>query len=806
MEQTTEQNKVKLPVPEVSNAAGGFNLKDFVIRYAKYIPLIILGVVIAYFGAKLNLRYTTNMYQASGTMLVKEEKQGASDKKAIEELFTSQSGNDLYTEIELMKSRKLMKRVVTSLNLQYNYQTKGKVKTSLLYGGIPLHLTLVKNTDSSVGLSFEIKVINDNEFQISQVAGNYKFGQEIALQNKIVKVEKTVNYNTPSSIGQKFIISWQPLEAISAGLIGSVKISTLGDQTRILRVSIEGESPRQCADIVNQLMYEYIDDNREKNKEVSEFTKQFIDQRVQELSGDLEKIENNAKNFRQVNNSINLDAQSQIYLADLNAAQKDLTKERITQNVAESILDKFVKDDKVQGYAPASGGLLTDPNLENLFLQYNTIQFERKRVRETDDDNGFTYVEKTNDVKRLRLAIIEGLSKVVALSNGNANSLQSTISQNIGKLKDVPALQNELLNYGRNQKIVEELYLFLKKKGEEAGISSASTISNSSIIDYALVNGAPISPIPSKTYSLAIFLGLLIPAAIAYIIELFNDKIRYRDDIEKQTDTPIIAEVGHNEQEQTLVVTSKSRKVIAEQFRMIRTNLQYLVGNKEKYTVLVTSSFSGEGKSFISTNIAAALSLTGKRTVLLEFDLRKPKIIEGLGMTKSAGITNFVVGKAELKDIVRPIPNYENLWVVGCGAIPPNPAELLLENNINVLFEYLKANFDNIVIDSAPVGLVTDSMTLSKFSDATLYIVRHKYTMKKQIRLVDELYTTGKLPKLSIVINDVIGSTGGYYGYGGYGYGYGRTYGYGYGYFEVSKRNRSKELWSKIKGFLLFWK
>jgi tyrosine-protein kinase Etk/Wzc len=329
---------------------------------------------------------------------------------------------------------------------------------------------------------------------------------------------------------------------------------------------------------------------------------------------------------------------------------------------------------------------------------------------------------------------------------------------------------------------------------------------NFKIIDPALINNGPISPVRSKVYSLALFLGLLIPAALAYIIELFNDKIRYRDDIQKQTNTPIIAEVGHSDGTQTLVVTSKSRKVIAEQFRMIRTNIQYLVGTKSKFTVLITSSFSGEGKSFISTNVAAALALTGKKTVILEFDLRKPKIIEGLGMVKAAGISNFVVGKADIKDIIRPVPNYDNLFVVGCGAIPPNPAELLLEDNITELFNYLQSNFDAVIIDSAPVGLVTDSMTLSKFADTTLYIVRHKYTLKKQIKLVDELYTSEKLPKLSIVINDVIGSTGGYYGYGGYGYGYGRSYGYGYGYFEEVKRNRLKEIWNSIKSFLSFWK
>ena len=349
----------------------------------------------------------------------------------------------------------------------------------------------------------------------------------------------------------------------------------------------------------------------------------------------------------------------------------------------------------------------------------------------------------------------------------------------------------------------------MKKKSEENGISAASKVSNARVIDEALKNEKPVSPVPSKVYAIALFIGLLIPIALIYVVELFNDKIRYRTDIEKITKTPILAEVGHNDEGRTLVVTAKSRKVITEQFRMIRTNLQYLVGSAEKSTILVTSSFSGEGKSFISTNVAAAIALTGKRTVLLEFDLRKPKVLEGLNIQKSVGISNYVVGKSTITEILKPIDGYDNLYVIGCGAVPPNPAELLLDGKIDELFAYLKKNFDAIIIDSAPVGLVTDSMTLSKYADATLYIVRHKYTLKKQINFVNELYVNKKLPKLSIIINDVVGGTGGYYGYGGYGYGgygYGSGKAYGSGYFETPTRNRFKNIWAGIKDFLLFWK
>lgn len=223
--------------------------------------------------------------------------------------------------------------------------------------------------------------------------------------------------------------------------------------------------------------------------------------------------------------------------------------------------------------------------------------------------------------------------------------------------------------------------------------------------------------------------------------------------------------------------------MVAEQFRIIRSNLQYVLNKKEKATILVTSSFSGEGKSYVSTNMGAVLALAGKKTVILEFDIRKPKVLSGLGVPKGPGITNFLIGKAEnLNDIIRPVPEHENLFVLGCGPIPPNPSELLLDPRLDEMFDWLKQHFDIVLVDTAPVGMVSDAMTLSKYADCTLYLVRQGHTFKKQVALIDEFHKESRLPKLSIIINDVKLKPGyGYYGYGRYGYGYG----YGYGsYYE----------------------
>jgi capsular exopolysaccharide synthesis family protein len=281
-------------------------------------------------------------------------------------------------------------------------------------------------------------------------------------------------------------------------------------------------------------------------------------------------------------------------------------------------------------------------------------------------------------------------------------------------------------------------------------------------------------------------------------MEAVNDKITTRYDIEKITAAPVLGEVGHSYSENTLVVRKNYRGMVAEQFRIIRSNLQYVLNKIEKPVILVTSSFSGEGKSFISTNLGAVMALAGKKTIILEFDIRKPKILKGLGLTKGPGITNYLLGKIDKEHLPIAVTDYDNLYVLSCGPVPPNPAELLLDSKVDELFSYLKENFDVIFIDTAPVGMVSDALTLSKFANCTLYIVRQGRTYKKQIGLIDELYREEKLPRISIIINDVKVKPGyGYYGYGRYGYGY--AYGVK-SYYEEETKPRT--FFSKVFGWV----
>jgi capsular exopolysaccharide synthesis family protein len=344
------------------------------------------------------------------------------------------------------------------------------------------------------------------------------------------------------------------------------------------------------------------------------------------------------------------------------------------------------------------------------------------------------------------------------------NSFESQIQQ-------VPRKERAFLEISRQQAIKQELYLYLLKKREETAVSKAANIDNARIVDSAKANKQPFSPKRQMIYLSALLVGLLLPAGMVYGRSLLNNKVESKKDITAATAAPIVGEIGHSPYISNVVVLEDPRHPIAEQFRLLRTNLQYMTrAGSEARVILFTSSMSGEGKSFISLNLASMLSLGGKKVVLLEFDLRKPKLSKYLGLDNEEGLSSFLIGKrTDIYQLAKSVRGMENLHFIGSGVIPPNPAELISNEQTKSLFDQLKNRFDYIIIDAPPVGVVTDALLLAAHSDTNLYIVRQNYTLKAQLELLNDLYQEKKLPNCGIVINDIKRQKG--YGYG-YGYGY----------------------------------
>jgi capsular exopolysaccharide synthesis family protein len=541
----------------------------------------------------------------------------------------------------------------------------------------------------------------------------------------------------------------------------------------------------------------YKESNIEDKRQTRISTLDFIDERLDSIRHELGLVERDVTEFITKNKALQLEKQSELYLEKLNNESTELVQQELRLSIINWLI-RYLESNSWKAVPVQLG--TQEPSLEPLIGEYNQLQLERQNALYTMPATN-PYIQQNLDPKinKLRNDIQQALENVRESYTIARNSIQKQNQEIEGKLQSIPSKGRELAERQRQQKIKEELYLFLLQKREESAIASASTISDSKIVEPALSSYRPIRPNGRSTYMLAIMIGLALPAGLVMLKEYLNDRVNSRQDIERETDAPFIGEIGHSENAGALVVTQNSRRFISEQFRIIRTNLQFILNKIENPVILVTSSFSGEGKSFVSTNMGAVMALTGKRTVIVELDIRKPKIIANLELKRQAGVTNYIVGKVRLEDIIMPVPNIENLFVVPCGPVPPNPAEMLLDPKLKDLFQKLKDEFDIVIVDTAPVGLVSDAMVIGGQADCTLYILRQGYTYKKQLGLINEMYTQHKLPRLSLLLNDVKTGVGygSYYGYSGYGYGYG--YGYGAGYFDEDGKKRKNGVLRKIR-------
>jgi tyrosine-protein kinase Etk/Wzc len=398
------------------------------------------------------------------------------------------------------------------------------------------------------------------------------------------------------------------------------------------------------------------------------------------------------------------------------------------------------------------------------------------------------------EIVSLRKDMIKNLSttkKGIQITNEQLKNSTASFTNEINK---VPPKQRIIMDLTRQQTIEETLYTYLLQRKEETEITRTSNLSIATVIDPAKSDYLPYSPNIIIVFAVAIFFGLVFPIVRIYILELMNDKVSTREDITNLCSIPILGEISHNKSNENIVALD-SRSAIAEQFRALRTNLNFFINKNDEKVILLTSSMSGEGKSFVTINLASVLAVSGKKVLMMELDLRKPKISNYLGFDNSNGFSNYIISSdTDASSIIVPSNVNENLFIMSSGPIPPNPTELILDSRTDDLMVKLRKEFDYILVDAPPVGLVTDAQLMDRFCDMSIYIVRQNFTFKDQIKIADELYKNKKIKKLSIVVNDIVVKAG-------YGYSYGYGYGYGYGYYQQNdgKKNLFSRLISKVK-------
>ena len=548
----------------------------------------------------------------------------------------------------------------------------------------------------------------------------------------------------------------------------------------------------QCGqDFINQLLEMYNRNTNNDKNEIAQKTAEFIDERISIISKELGSTEADLETFKRDAGITDLTSEAQIALAG-NAEYEKKSVENRTQISLVNDLRKYLKGNEYE-VLPSNVGL-QDAALIGAIERYNEMLVERKRLLRTSTENNPAIVNLDTSIRAMKAnvqATLEGTLQGLMITKSNLDREASRYSRRIG---NAPGQERAYVSIARQQEIKAGLYLMLLQKREENAIALAATANNAKIIDEAIADDTPVSPKRSMIYLIALVLGVGIPVGIIYLIELTKFKIEGRADVEKLTSVPIIGDIPltdeKNDKNGSIAVFENKNNLMSETFRNIRTNLQFMLDNDQK-VILVTSTVSGEGKSFVSANLAISLSLLGKKVVIVGLDIRKPGLNKVFSLSnKEKGITQYLSNpETDLMELVQPSDINKNLFILPGGAVPPNPTELLARNGLDKAIEILKQNFDYVIMDTAPIGMVTDTLLVGRVADLSVYVCRADYTHKAEYTLINELAIEKKLSKLCTVINGVDlkkRKYGYYYGYGKYGkyYGYGKRYGYGYGYGE----------------------
>jgi len=755
---------------EKRETSGNLSARELLFKYIRFLPLVIFCVALAFLLAWLYLRYTQEQYSSVGNMLITTE-ESKGDK--VEELIAGKSKTtNLLNEIEVLKSRPLMNRVVRNLGLQIGYIKKGNVKNMNAYKRASFVFVPVQLTDSTLSFSVDIDFVNGSQFRVNKKPALYSFDQLFQTGNGVFKLVKD---GGPPEPGAEFTVSYHHEDVVAAGMIGDLNVQPKLANTGILLVEYHSTNPYLSSDVVNTLMQEYTIWKVEQGNTSMDLTIDFINNRLGIVQHDIDSLQRKLVTYQKNNNLV--DATLQITaLLDRAQAQDAAGQEQRMALGALDVLESSIASGGAGTLTPSALGV-KDAGLGESLSKLNEAQLQRKTLVDGNVPVDNPQIKQLDQsIEMLRKGALANVETLKSSYKKNLGLVTAEKSKSTGGALQMPAKITEQAEIERDLTSKLALAKVLGEKREEAAIKRASTISNTKIIEKAEPNIVPVKPNPRNVKLAALLFGLAIPGLFIVLKEAFNDRVNTRSDIERATNAPILGEIGHSKSDHTLVVSKTRRTLIAEQFRLLRSNLQYITGKREKVIIMVTSSFGGEGKSFISTNMAAVYGLTDRKTIVLEFDLRKPKVLSGLDMQKRQGISNYMIGDVDLDSLVIPVAGEENMYVLPCGPIPPNPAELLLGEKTELLFSQLKQKFDYIIIDTAPIGMVSDALTLAKYADCTIYVTRQGHTFKKQLNLINEMYENKKMPNLSIVLNDTKMPTGGGY-YGNYGYGYG--YGYG---------------------------
>ncbi|PZX55856.1 GumC family protein [Algoriphagus chordae] len=775
----------KLDLSQLDNEEKALEIRYVIAKYIRYWPWYLLFILLFLIGTFLFHRYTVDRYEVSGSMMIKTNT--SPEARILDRSNIFSTGLNLENDILRLKSKGLAHEALKKLHFDVEYYAKTNIKAIELYDRSPIRIEVDWDHFQITDVPIQLEILSENTFKLSpeessfmdfnsaMAAGDesiydrtYRFGEKIETS----KSKFIVHLVNPGRTNEALIFKLRSPGSLEDAYAKSVQVTLQNEYSSVLRLSTTTKVVEKGRDYINALMESYIDfDLSEKNK-IQENTLAFIEEQLGLLQDSLQQKERELQDFKVENKLLDVSAEFTSILGKMNSldemnAEIDYQLEYFEQ--IRAYMEQKSKDfsDVV---APSVIGV-PDPLLNGLIQTLVTLSQERRKLLATVNENHPEVLKIDVQMEKVQDALFENVVNLIENTKQKKTSIQRDIGVYDAEFSTLPESESEYSGIFREFKLRESLYTYLLEKRAEAGIAMASNVSDNAILDTAR-RGTLIFPKKQQNYGLAIILGLLLPFGFVVVRDIFDETIKDQRDLKKHFMIPQLGIVGYSQKDTNKVVLDFPKSAVAESFRSLRSAITYLASGKNTKKILVTSSVSGEGKTFTSLNLASAMALGSKKTVVVGGDLRRPKLASYFGESDRIGLSTYLIGKVDAKDIVLP-SSHENLWFVPSGIIPPNPAELLQTPKLTEFIEYLESQFDVVIFDTPPMGLVSETIDLMRLFDINLYVVRQNYTVKDHLVMINDLFNNKQVKNVYGVFNGIVNSG---YHYEGYNYGYGNTY------------------------------
>lgn len=808
MEQSTQQQQ-QLLLPEEE----GIDIKKYIFLILSHWWWFAISIFVALTVAYLINRYSQDVYSADCSVIVGEPgTQVGSIESVLDELSRVRNRRVKATvenEITILKSYKLARMALEQLDFNVTYVAVGRrgIAESYLYNSCPFIAVFDTSKPNPAGYPVHISILSEDTYRL-HIDDNLKISQDVNFGEKFenetfgftLNVRNPDKFDAKSVYQRKYYFMNNNINSLSKQYRQALNVEVNNEKGAILTLGMQGFVPEQIADYLNKLMDVYLQSNLNEKNVTSESTIQFIDDQLHGIVDSLESTGLSLQRFRTANKVIDLSKEGSFLYEQMQALQSEKAQFEMRDNYFRYLLAYMDRKDAVGDVvAPGVVGV-QDQLLNALVTELNKLLAQRRQLSFSVSENSPQLIALDHQITNAKNTLKENLRSLGESNRLELQNVESRIARIDRDVQKLPGTEKQMIDIQRKFTINDQIYTFLLQKRAEAGITKASNKPDHKILDIARPeNAAHVKPKISTNYMIGLMAGAGIPLMLLLIIEFFNNKITDKKYLEANLKAPIIGNIGHNSGNTELPVSEKPGSSLSESFRALRTNLQYILQKEKGGVIAVSSAVSGEGKTFCSVNLAAILAMSGKKVLLANLDLRRPKIHRIFNLENDRGFSTYLIQKDNYGDIIY-TTNVQNLDVAVAGPVPPNPAELIGSGRMQEFILQARKQYDFVILDTPPVAIVTDALVLKESLDAFIFVVRHNYSNKQVVELANSIYSKHLIENLGIVVNDI--QLSGYYGYSyryGYGYGYGYSYDYRAAYYDEEEKEDTFMLWLRKK-------